>query len=122
MGKLPAYVQAAKWVSSDITPTKTVYTYQEAGMEIKLSFLTPLLVEDLDLVTRPLSYASWSFTATDKKSHAAEIYFDISGLASVDKGSQAVTFGKQSVQQLEVLKIGSKETACTAKERRRSPD
>jgi hypothetical protein len=109
MGKLPAFVPAAKCTSSEITPTKTIYTYQEGGVEIMLSFLSPLLVEDLDLVTRPLSYVSWSFTSTDKKSHAAEIYFDISGLGSVDKGSQAVTFGKQSVQQLEVLKIGSKE-------------
>jgi len=109
MGKLPAYVSAAKCTSSEITPTKTIYTYQESGVEIKLSFLSPLLVEDLDLVTRPLSYVSWSFASTDKKSHAAEIYFDISGLASVDNRSQAVTFGKLSVQQLEVLKIGSKE-------------
>ena len=109
MGKLPAFEPAAKCISSVVSPTRTVYTYQESGVEIKLSFLSPLLVEDLDLVTRPLSYVSWSFTSTDKKTHAADIYFDISGLACVDNKSQAVTFEKLSVKQLEVLKIGSKE-------------
>lgn len=109
MGKLPAYVPAAKYVNSEITPTKTTFTYQEAGVEIKLNFLTPLLIEDMDLVTRPLSYVSWNLNSIDKKNHSAEIYFDISGLAAVDNRSQAVTFGKQSVPNLEVLKIGSKE-------------
>lgn len=109
MGKLPAYVPAANCIHSEITPTKTIFTYQESGIEIKLNFLTPLLVEDLDLVTRPLSYVSWNLSSIDKKSHTAEIYFDISGLASVDLKSQTVTFGKRNVQQLDVLKIGSKE-------------
>lgn len=109
MGKLPAFVPAAKCINTEITPTKTIYAYQESGVEIMLSFLSPLLVEDLDLVTRPLSYVSWTFASADKKAHAAEIYFDISGLASVDNRSQPVIFGRQNVQQLEVLKIGSKD-------------
>ena len=109
MGKLPAFEPAARCISSEVSPTTTTFTYQESGIEIKLSFLSPLLAEDIDLVTRPLSYVSWSFTSVDKKSHSAEIYFDISGLAAVDNRSQPVAFGRQSVQQLEVLKIGSKE-------------
>ncbi|MEI7421383.1 MAG: DUF4965 domain-containing protein [Prolixibacteraceae bacterium] len=109
MGKLPAFEPAAKCISSEVSPTSTLYTYQESGVEIKLSFLSPLLAEDIDLVSRPLSYVSWSFTSADKKAHSAEIYFDISGLACVDNRSQTVVFNKQNAQQLEVLKIGSKE-------------
>ncbi len=109
MGKLPAFVPAAQSTGNELTPTQTTFSYLQDGVEIKLNFLSPLLVEDIDLVTRPLSYVTWSFNSKDKKSHTAEIYFEISGLTSVDNRSQQITWGKQNIQQLQVLKIGSKE-------------
>ena len=115
MGKSPGYVAAAQSTGTELTPTQTVFSFVQDGIEIKLSFLSPLLVEDLDLVTRPLSYVSWNFTSKDNKPHIAEIYFEISGLASVDNKSQQVTWSHQSVQKLETLKIGSKEQAILQK-------
>lgn len=107
MGKSPGFVPAAMSTGAELTPTQTTFSYLQDGVDIKLSFLSPLLVEDMDLVTRPLSYVSWSFTSKDKKTHTAEIYIEISGLASVDNKSQQVGWSRQSSQQLEVLKIGS---------------
>ncbi len=109
MGKLPAFVPAAKSTGAELTPTQTTFSFLQDGVEIKLNFLSPLILEDIDLVTRPLSYITWSFSSKDKKSHTAEIYIGISGLTSVDNRSQQITWGKQSVQQLQVLKIGSKD-------------
>lgn len=109
MGKSPGFVPAAQSNGTKLTPTQTTFSFLQDGVEIKLCFLSPLLVEDLDLVTRPLSYVSWSFVSMDKKVHTAEIYFEISALAAVDNKSQQVVWSRQNTGQLEVLKIGSKE-------------
>lgn len=108
MGKSPGFVPPAKSTGIHLSSTQTTFSFLQDGVEIKLCFLSPLLVEDMDLVTRPLSYVSWSFTSKDKKTHSAEIYFEISGLASVDNKSQQVVWSRQNNQHLEILKIGSK--------------
>ena len=109
MGKSPGYVPAAQSTGAELTPTQTTFSFFQDGVEIKISFLSPLLVEDLDLVTRPLSYVTWSLASKDKMNHSAELYFEISGLATVDTKTQPVTWERKSVQKLEVLKMGSKE-------------
>ena len=107
MGKSPGFVPAAQSTGTNLSPTQTTFSYLQDGIEIEMNFLSPVLAEDMDLVTRPLSYISWSFTSKDKKAHTVEIYFDISGLASVDNKSQKIGWSRQNNQQLEVLKMGS---------------
>lgn len=109
MGKSPGYVPAAQSIGAELTATQTTFSFLQDGVEIRLSFMSPLLLEDLDLVTRPLSYVTWSFVSKDKQNHAAEIYFEISGLATVDVKTQPVTWERKSVEKLDVLKMGSKE-------------
>ena len=109
MGKSPGYIPAALSTGAKLTPTQTTFSFLQDGVEIKLSFLSPILAEDLDLVSRPLSYVTWNFTSKDKKAHSAEIYFTISGLAAVDMKNQQVTWESRTLQKLQVLKMGSKE-------------
>lgn len=109
MGKVPAFVPAAQSTGYKVTPTQTVFTFIQDGVEINLTFLSPLLVEDLDLVSRPLSYITWSFSSKDGKAHSAEIYFEISGLATVDTKRQQVVWEQQNTDNLQVLKMGSRE-------------
>ena len=109
MGKVPAFVPAAQSTGSRVTPTQTVFSFIQDGVEINLTFLSPLLVEDIDLVSRPLSYITWSFRSKDGKAHSAEIYFEISGLATVDTKRQQVVWEQQNFDNLLVLKMGSRE-------------
>ena len=109
MGKVPSFVPAAKSTGSTVTPTKTVFSYIQDGIEINLTFLSPLLVEDIDLVSRPLSYITWNFRSKDGKAHSAEIYFEISGLAAVDTKRQQVVWEQETLDNLQVLKMGSRE-------------
>jgi hypothetical protein len=109
MGKSPAFVPAANSVGNQLTPTQTIFSYLQDGVAIDLCFLSPILAEDLDLVSRPLSYITWKFSSNDKKAHSAEIYFAISGLVSVDNRSQQVVWESSTTGNLQLLKIGSKE-------------
>lgn len=109
MGESPVYVPAANYIDTELTATQTTFVFEQDGMSIKLNFLSPLLVEDIDLVNRPLSYVSWEMEAVDGRNHETEIYIDISGYACINHSGQKVTWENQQVNSLHVLKMGTQE-------------
>ncbi|MEX0324284.1 MAG: DUF4965 domain-containing protein [Puniceicoccaceae bacterium] len=115
MGKSPVYVDAAQHIGTILTATQTTFVFQQDNIEIKLKFLSPLLVDDLDLVSRPLSYVSWNLKSLDGKKHDVEIYFDISGYACIDRSGQEVTWEKLERHELELLKIGTQKQRVLGK-------
>lgn len=115
MGKAPGFVPAARTTSAQVTPTRTLFRYTQDGVELELAFLTPTLPENLDLVSRPVTYVLWRLTAKDGKPHDVSIYFDISGLATVNDHDQAVTWQERQLHGLTVLRMGSATQAVLAK-------
>lgn len=109
MGDRPGFAAPAKLTKSEVMPTTTTFTFSIEQVEINMSFLSPVIAEDLDLVSRPLTYVTWSFVVKDNKKHSAEIYFDISGLATVDQKRQQVVSDQKDLGNLKVLRMGSKE-------------
>jgi hypothetical protein len=116
MGKSPAYIPAAKHTETKLSATQTIFSFQQDGVEIEFIFLSPILVNDLDLVSRPLSYVSWSIKALDGKKHQTEVYFDISGSACLNVKGQKVTWENNSTNELQILKMGSQEQPVLEKQ------
>ena len=56
MGNEPKDIDAAKQTGLTVTPTRTIYTFDAAGVTLALSFTTPLLPDDLMLCARPITY------------------------------------------------------------------
>nr|WP_090579903.1 glutaminase family protein [Paenibacillus sp. OV219] len=73
-----------------VTPLSTVYTFEAAGVAMSVHFLTPLLLEDLDVLSRPASYVSFEVKATDGREHEVSVYYDVTGEWCVDLPKQAV--------------------------------
>ena len=48
-----------------VTPTKSTYEFEGAGVHVTLAFLTPLLPHDLDVMGRPVTYLTWDVRSTD---------------------------------------------------------
>jgi hypothetical protein len=94
--------------SLEVLPTRTIYDFEGQGIHVKLTFLTPTLPEDLDLLSRPVTYLTWRVTATDHSNHAVSIYFDASAQLAVDVPEQDVVAGRFRVAENEVLRLGSK--------------
>ncbi|KAA6329083.1 hypothetical protein EZS27_022075, partial [termite gut metagenome] len=67
---------AALQKSVDVQATQTHYVFECGNVELKLSFLAPLLLEDLDLVSRPVNYISYNINSLDGKEHDVQIYFE----------------------------------------------
>jgi hypothetical protein len=74
-------------LSLTVTATKSEFVLTQAGVELTVTFLSPVTPGDLEHQSQPLSYVSVSARATDGKPHKVGVYFDISGeWASGDSG------------------------------------
>jgi hypothetical protein len=62
--------------SVDVQATQTGYVFGCGNVELKLTFLAPLLMDNLNLVSRPVNYIEYSVAALDGNEHTVEIYFE----------------------------------------------
>ena len=76
IGDSKSDVPAMRQVSSDCTAFSTKYVFEDAGVRLTLIFSTPLLITDLYLISRPVSYLEIKKESIDGKRH--EVKFDIS--------------------------------------------
>jgi hypothetical protein len=115
MGREPVAVAAMPQTNLTVLPTQTVYTFAAAGVELKLTFLTPALPDDLDILSRPVTYLLWDVASTDQAAHSVKLYFTASGELAVNTPDQAVNGSVQEMPKLNVVKIGSAEQPILAK-------
>jgi Domain of unknown function (DUF4965)/Domain of unknown function (DUF5127)/Domain of unknown function (DUF1793)/Domain of unknown function (DUF4964) len=115
MGPAQVPAPAMKQISVEVLPTRTIYHFEEAGVRLTLTFTTPALLHDLDLLARPVTYVTWEVRSADKQPHAVSLYFDATGEWAVDKVEQEVVWGRYKAGDLTVLRIGSKEQPVLAK-------
>jgi hypothetical protein len=115
MGKDPVKVPALPQTSLEVLPTRTIYTFEGEGVRLTLTFMTPALPEDLMIYSRPVTYLTWEATATDGRKHKVEVYFDAAAEIAVDVPTQVTTCSTTGTNDLDVIKVGSREQAILAK-------
>ena len=75
-----------------LTPTSSKYTFENEFAKVTLTFRTPLLLDRLDILSRPVSYVEYDIeNKTDKE---VRFVFGISARACVDNKTQQVGFRK----------------------------
>lgn len=87
--------RAGEQISCRITATRTAYLFRCGAMEIGLDFTTPLLVDDLDLMSRPVTYLTVSARALDGRARKVEFYVDITGEMAVNLPHERVFWGAE---------------------------
>ncbi len=115
MGAGPKQADPLPQTDLQVLPTRTLYTFAGAGVQVSLTFMTPALPDDLDVYSRPVTYITWRVEATDGREHEISLYFDASGLIAVNEPEQEVCWGREEVPGLQVLRLGSHEQAVLAK-------
>jgi hypothetical protein len=93
--------------SRAITPTRTIYDYEGGGIRLTATFFTPALPHDLDVLSRPVTYLSWTVRSVDGAQHAVQLYFDASAQLAVDNEQQSVVWGTSRVGDMSVMRIGT---------------
>ena len=76
----PESIGQAIQKSVEITATQTKYEFSCGPVNLSVKLLSPLLMNDLDLYSRPITFVTFSILSTDDKRHYVKLFFD----ASVD--------------------------------------
>ena len=109
MGRQPGGTPALAQSSVRVLPTRTVYEFAGAGVKVRLTFMTPMLPDDLDVLARPVTYITWDVNSTDGAQHRVALFFDAAASLAVNDPAQEVTMGLYREDGNEVLRAGSKE-------------
>ena len=109
MGSHPHGVPAMKQDSVDVEATRTIYVFEAAGVKLEVEFFTPAFPQDLNLLSRPVTYLTWKAASTDGRSHKVSLLLDVDGRIAVDEDNQAVTWARSDVEGLRVLSVGSRD-------------
>jgi hypothetical protein len=62
-----------------VTATRSIFTFQAAGIELVAEWLSPVEPGDLRLQSVPLSLLTVGVAATDGASHSVQVYADVTG-------------------------------------------
>jgi hypothetical protein len=109
MGREPRSVPALEQTKLEVLPTHTIYSFQGAGIRATLTFLTPALPQDLDILSRPATYLTWSVQSADGAKHEVSIYFDAGSEIVVNRNDEPVTWSRFRLNALQVLRMGSQQ-------------
>ncbi len=116
MGRDPRAVPALPQQSVEVLPTRTIYNFEGAGVHLKLTFLTPALPRDLDVLSRPVTYMVWDARAVDGKQHELAVYLDASAALAVNTADQPVTWSRFQLSGMEAMRLGSQQQPVLEKD------
>ena len=69
---------ALRQTGLEVDALSTVYTFEGAGIRLTAAFTTPLLPDDLDLLSRPVSYIRLTADSADGKGHRLRYLLQVS--------------------------------------------
>lgn len=97
----------AEQTNKKITATKTTYTFTCGAVDLQVEFCSPLLMQDLALMTRPVSYINYEVRSNDGKQHSVQVFTGISSNIAVNTPAQKVNAENGISGNLQWLKTGS---------------
>ncbi|WP_131535418.1 glutaminase family protein [Pedobacter nototheniae] len=100
-------ILTAKQTNVSFEATTTKYTFSCGKVNLDVTFTSPLLLNDINLTARPISYISYIAKSNDAKSHQVSVYFSASTNIAVNTSNQPVSAWKTSKNNLSILKAGT---------------
>ncbi len=67
-----------KCVDTDITPLQTKFVFEDLGVRLTVKFTSPLLLDDLDILSTPISYVQFATESIDGKEHQVQVLWGAS--------------------------------------------
>ncbi|HET6251136.1 MAG TPA: DUF4965 domain-containing protein [Tepidisphaeraceae bacterium] len=109
MGAEPKSVAPFPQQGLEVLPTRSIYQFDDGHVHVTMTFMQPALPHDIDVLTRPISYITWSVRSTDGAQHAVQIYDSTSSELAVMTTNQKVEWGKKSMGPLSAMFVGTQE-------------
>lgn len=102
-------IAVAKFKDVTVTATRTVYHYSCGPVDLNVQFTSPLLLNNWTVLTRPVSYVTFSVQTNDGREHETQIWVGVSANLAINKPEQEAKAWKYVTADLNVLKAGSTE-------------
>ncbi|MBM6995867.1 DUF4965 domain-containing protein [Paenibacillus sp. DXFW5] len=101
--------EAMNQTGLEVTPLSTRYQFEAGGVGLDVTFTSPLLPDDLELLSRPASYVSFRVRSLDGSPHQVRLYVDVTGEWCVNETDQAITWQQEEQGGLTVLQVSHSE-------------
>ena len=92
-----------------LNATQTAYEFTCGKIDLSLIFTSPLLINDLALLSRPVSYISAKVKSNDGSLHNVQLYFGASTDIAANTPLQEINASEYAAGGLAILKAGTKE-------------
>lgn len=115
LGPAPKDVPPMTQKQLRVRPTQTIYEFEAAGVSLTLTFTSPLLPQDLDLLGRPVTYLTFDVKATDGQKHDVALYLDASAQWAVNTDDQPVVWARFRAGNLDLMRTGTQTQAVLAR-------
>jgi hypothetical protein len=99
----------------EVFPTRTIYCWRTAEVEVQLTFLTPALPQEVDVLARPVTYLFWHVRSVDGQTHLVDIYYDNSAELAVNEPGQMVCWQRGRAGNLLWMRVGTVDQPILAK-------
>ncbi len=110
MGASPRDLPAMQQIAHTVTPTHTRYSFTGSGVQLDLTFFTPTILSDLDILSRPVTYLTYTVKSIDGKPHNdTAILTDVGPVIAVNAPGEAVTYSRSNTETQTVLSVGSRD-------------
>lgn len=103
-------IPAANMIAVDCNAFSTIYTYSINGAKITLKFTSPVIPDDLYMLSRPISYLEITKESPDSRRHTVNVKVEMSEEICMNlKGDSEVEIEKIELGKYSSIKMGSKD-------------
>ncbi len=95
--------------SVEVHATQTVYQFRCGPVLMEMAFISPLLMDDLQLLSRPVTYLACHALSEDNKEHDVRVQVGVSTAVCVNTAGQPVEASPYNSGDLTILKAGTRE-------------
>lgn len=108
-------IKTATQQAVDVMATSTYYTFNCGPVVLDVVFTSPMLIDDLDLLSTPVSYVSYQVKSLDRKKHDVQFALLASPLIATNKPHQPTESSVVTENGVKYLKTGTIDQPILAK-------
>lgn len=95
--------------SVTVSATQTEYAFRAGPVALTVNFLSPLLLDELDVVARPVTYLTFTAKSADGKPHTVQFYVGACGTLATHSADQDVVVDAGATTGVSWLNIGTQQ-------------
>lgn len=100
----PCFTETAMQDSVKVLPTQTFFHFTCGPVNLELIFTAPLLMDNLELLSRPINYITYNISSNDSQAHDVDLYLEAGtswALNTPNQPSKSSTFEKNNLLYLQ---------------------